>query len=185
MKIKYLPNLLSSLRIILVPFFAHLFMSGRTKSAVVVFLLSGLTDVLDGFIARKFNCISSLGKILDPLADKLTQLTAFVCLYFSELVPVWMPIVYFVKELGTTVGAFLVLKNRRVVVKSNVFGKLATLFVFVFVCVDIVFGKAIPKRVIGAVCTAICIYFVFSCIMYIKTEALPVTAEKTTERAKS
>lgn len=184
MKIKYLPNLLSSVRIILVPLFAHLFMSGRIKSAVVVFLASGLTDVLDGFIARKYNCISSLGKFLDPIADKLTQLTSLVCLYTAGLVPLWMPIVYAVKEIGTGIGAILVLKNRKVIVKSNVFGKLATIFVFAFVCVDIVFGKSIPKTVIDILCTAICLYFVFSCIMYIKTEALATgDGEKKTERA--
>ena len=82
--------------------------------------------MLDGYIARKFGFISNLGKVLDPLADKLTQMCAFICLYITELVPLWMPAVYFVKELSTAIGALFVFRKGKVVVKSHIFGKLAT-----------------------------------------------------------
>ena len=167
MKKKDIPNILSVVRILLVPVFVYLFMSGHKAVAVAVFIFSGFTDVLDGYIARKYNYISNLGKFLDPFADKLTQFTAFICLYLTNLVPLWMPVVYFLKELGTTIGALVVFRNRKKVVKSNIFGKLATFFVFAFVCFDIVFGKAVPELVIDVLCVAICVYFVFACVMYI------------------
>ena len=79
MSVKYLPNILSSLRLCMVPVFVVLFLMGNLIPAVIVFILAGATDVLDGYIARHFNCTSTLGKVLDPLADKLLQLSAFGC----------------------------------------------------------------------------------------------------------
>ena len=172
MKIKYIPNILSAIRLMLVPVFIYLFLAEKTLVAVIVFIFSGITDILDGFIARKFNCSSNLGKVLDPLADKLSQFSAFICLYITELVPLWMPVVYFVKEFGTAIGALFVFKKGKVVVKSHVFGKLATFFVFAFVCVVILFGDRIPHNSIVIACIAICVYFLFSCLMYVNTELL-------------
>lgn len=170
MKLKNIPNLLSALRLLLVPVFVYLFMSDKTAAAVAVFIFSGFTDVLDGYIARKYNCSTNLGKILDPLADKLTQFCAFICLYITELVPLWMPVVYFVKEIATAIGAFFVFKKGNVVVKSHVFGKLATFFVFAFVSVVILFGDRISHKAIVIACIAMCVYFLFSCLMYVNTE---------------
>ena len=81
-----------------------------------------------------------------------------------------MPVLYFIKELGTLIGALVVFRNKKKVVKSNIFGKLATFFVFAFVCVDILFGKDLSKGVVTGLCIAICVYFVFAGIMYIVAE---------------
>ena len=89
---KNIPNILSLIRLLLVPVFVLLFFAEKTFAAAAVFVISGITDVLDGFIARKFGFISNLGKVLDPLADKLTQMSAFVCLYIAKLIPLWMPV---------------------------------------------------------------------------------------------
>ena len=78
---KTVPNLLSALRIVMVPIMAVLFVKGYPLWAVFVLFLSGLSDFVDGKIARRFNQISDLGKILDPLADKLTQITVAVLLF--------------------------------------------------------------------------------------------------------
>ena len=67
------PNALSVLRIIIIPFFAWFFMHDQLAIAVALLVLSGLSDCVDGFIARKLNQVTELGKMLDPLADKLTQ----------------------------------------------------------------------------------------------------------------
>lgn len=83
-ELKNVPNLLSVIRLLLVPLFVFLFMSGYVVPAVVVFVVAGATDVVDGYIARKFDCTSTLGKILDPLADKFLQLSAFVCLWLLQ-----------------------------------------------------------------------------------------------------
>ncbi|MBQ2092705.1 MAG: CDP-alcohol phosphatidyltransferase family protein, partial [Clostridia bacterium] len=80
---KTIPNLLSLIRIILVPFFVYFFVTKRYLIAVIIILISGLSDAFDGKIARHFNQISKLGKLLDPAADKLTQI-AITVVYFNE-----------------------------------------------------------------------------------------------------
>ena len=167
---KNIPNILSLIRLLLVPVFVLLFFAEKTFAAAAVFVISGITDVLDGFIARKFGFISNLGKVLDPLADKLTQMSAFVCLYIAKLIPLWMPVVYFLKELATVIGALLVFRKGKVVVKSHVFGKLATVFVFAFVLTVILFGYKLSQGTIAFICILMCVYFLFSCLMYVNTE---------------
>lgn len=76
-----IPNLLSVIRLALIPLIVWLYIGKQEYSAAVaVILISGATDIIDGFIARKFNMVSDLGKILDPVADKLTQATVILCL---------------------------------------------------------------------------------------------------------
>ena len=77
------PNLLSLIRIILVPVFAVLFYQGHVLWAVFVLFLSGLSDFFDGKIARRFHQVSALGKVLDPVADKITQITIAVMLFLE------------------------------------------------------------------------------------------------------
>ncbi len=170
MRKKDIPNLLSIIRILLVPVFVLLYLNERYAFAVTVFIAAGLTDVVDGYIARKFNYISNLGKILDPTADKLIQQSAFICLAITKTVPIWMPIVYFAKELATLIGALVVFRKARVVVKSNIFGKLATFFVFVFVSTIIALPDFMDYNARSLICLLICFYFVFSCLMYVKLE---------------
>lgn len=69
---KTIPNIISIVRILLIPIFALLFYKGNTFAAVIILAVSGLSDLIDGKIARKYNQVSNLGKILDPVADKLT-----------------------------------------------------------------------------------------------------------------
>ena len=78
-----IPNLLSLIRIILIPVFGVLFYRGEMLWAVIILVLSGLTDFFDGKIARKFNQVSELGKVLDPVADKLTQMTIAIILFLT------------------------------------------------------------------------------------------------------
>lgn len=77
------PNLLSLIRIILIPVFGVLFYHDHVLAAVIVLAVSGLTDLFDGKIARRFNQVSELGKILDPIADKLTQMTIAIVLFLE------------------------------------------------------------------------------------------------------
>ena len=91
------PNLLSLIRIFLIPAFAVLYYKGHIGWAVLMLALSGISDFLDGKIARRFNQVSELGKILDPVADKLTQITIAVMLYLVMLVII---------GFGPEIGAF-------------------------------------------------------------------------------
>ena len=171
-KLKNVPNLLSVIRLLLVPLFVFLFMSGYVVPAIVVFVVAGATDVVDGYIARKFNCTSTLGKVLDPLADKFLQMSAFLCLWLEGYIAWWMPLIYFIKELATALGALFIFRKAKFVVKSNVFGKLATVFVFGAVFVISLFGNVIGEFAVNLICILVALYFVFSCGVYCGEELL-------------
>ena len=123
-----LPNILTILRIILIPGFVAMYFTslpGRFTYSVVILLISGITDVLDGYIARKYHLESKLGAVLDPLADKLMQFTVFICLYLSNMIPGWLVALLLIKELTMGVGTFVLLK-KKIVVQANASGKIAT-----------------------------------------------------------
>ena len=172
MKIKNVPNILSVIRLLLVPLFVYLFLNGYVVPAVIVFVIAGATDVIDGYIARKYNCTSTLGRVLDPLADKCLQLSAFFFLWLEDYILWWMPLIYFIKELATALGALFIFRKSKFVVKSNVFGKLATVFVFGAVFVISLFGDQIGKFGVNAICVAVALYFVFSVGVYCGEELL-------------
>ena len=87
---KHIPNILTIIRFLLIPIIVLYIFSGNFILAFVFFTLSGLTDIADGFIARKFNLISNFGKLMDPLADKLTQISTLASLAFVHIIPIWI-----------------------------------------------------------------------------------------------
>lgn len=140
------PNWLSFARIIMVPIFAYLFLNDGIKNniiwAVFVLALSGLSDFLDGKIARRFNQISNLGKVLDPVADKLTQITIAVLLYIKfsssseSLIKTfsWIFLVFIIKEfIMVLFGGIMIAIGLRPSA-AEIYGKVAT-FVFYFVMI--------------------------------------------------
>lgn len=125
-------NVLTVIRLILVPVFAVVFrMEGEAKViSALIFLLASITDVADGYVARKFNMSTKMGQLLDPLADKLMQLTVIVSLSISGRLPLWFVIVLAAKEVLLIVGCtFLYFK--KTYAKSNAIGKLYTVVLFV------------------------------------------------------
>ena len=140
------PNWLSFARIIMVPIFAYLFLNDGIKNnviwAVFVLALSGLSDFLDGKIARRFNQISDLGKVLDPVADKLAQITIAVLLYIKftssseSLIKTfsWIFLVFIIKEfIMVLFGGIMIAIGLRPSA-AEIYGKAAT-FVFYFVMI--------------------------------------------------
>lgn len=120
-----LPNILTLLRMLMVPAVIVCFATNHPLWALFFFLLASATDVLDGYLARKFNQITNFGKVMDPLADKLMLITTLICLYLTGRIPMWVPIVIGVKECTMiTVAACLYRKD--IILPSNFFGKLAT-----------------------------------------------------------
>ena len=120
-----LPNILTLLRMLMVPAVIVCFAANHPLWALFFFLLASATDVLDGYLARKFNQITNFGKVMDPLADKLMLITTLICLYLTGRIPMWVPIVIGVKECTMiTVAACLYRKD--IILPSNFFGKLAT-----------------------------------------------------------
>ena len=135
MKKDNIPNILTIIRFILIPF---IFVSVITKHflvALIIFTISALTDVLDGFIARKFNYITNIGKLIDPLADKLTQISLLLSLAILGILPWWIFAIVFIKELVLVISASVLYSKDAVVVYSKWYGKLATtLFYLAIVC---------------------------------------------------
>lgn len=118
------PNVLTMLRLVLVPVFVILFAGGHDKAALIVFLVASFTDLVDGYIARRFNQITNFGKLMDPLADKVMVCTALICQGIAGVFPWWAIAVVILKELLMLLGGAVMLKND-VVVYSNMLGKVA------------------------------------------------------------
>ena len=128
-KLMNIPNLLTVLRMLMIPVFAKMYYSDMRAFSMLVFLLASATDLLDGYLARKWNQITSFGKLMDPLADKLMTLTMIFCLMDTGFLPVWVLVVLVCKEVMMVLGGLALLKGvkgQRIVVMANWAGKAAT-----------------------------------------------------------
>ncbi len=131
---KYIPNYLSFLRLLLVPVYLWVFFTLDQKPvAGAILVLCGLTDALDGHLARKNGWVTDLGKLLDPLADKLASLGALVSLSIAGLLPWFVSGLAVLKEVVMILAAAFILKKRKIVVYSVWYGKLATVLFYVTV----------------------------------------------------
>lgn len=137
-----IPNLLSILRIIIIGPFVYYFLKDNYVMAAVMIAISGLSDMFDGYIARKFNQITKLGAMLDPVADKITLGSVVICMCIK--IPVIMPIIIIllVKEILMLLAGLVLLKKHKTPPPSQWYGKVATIVFYISVAV-IVFLKAI------------------------------------------
>lgn len=126
---KHIPNALTILRFILIPFIIVYIVQDKYIEAFIFLTISGLTDILDGTIARKFNFITNFGKLIDPLADKATQISILVTLSLKDIIPMWILIIVFIKEFAMISGASF-LYGKELVVSSKWFGKLSTVLFY-------------------------------------------------------
>lgn len=137
-----IPNALSVLRILLIIPFMALYLAGHEYWAFGVLLLSGATDMLDGFIARRYNQITDCGKLLDPLSDKLTQVSVVVALAcrYKELMP--LALLCLVKEVCQAIGSIILLRRKSKVRGSRWFGKLSTIMFYACMLVMVLWSDA-------------------------------------------
>lgn len=126
---KYIPNILTISRFVLIPFIVISLLSENYILSVILLSISALTDILDGFIARKFGLISNFGKLIDPLADKTTQVSILITLVFQNIIPLWILVVIFVKEILMISGASF-LYGKDLVVSSRWYGKISTIMIY-------------------------------------------------------
>ena len=126
---KHIPNALTILRFILIPFIIFYIVKDKYIEAFIFLTISGLTDVLDGIIARKFNFITNFGKLIDPLADKTTQISILVALALKDIIPMWILVIVFIKEFVMVSGASF-LYGKELVVSSKWYGKLSTVLFY-------------------------------------------------------
>ncbi len=127
-----LANQLTILRIFLIPVFIICLGYNKPICALSIFILAGITDALDGYIARKFNQITTLGKILDPIADKALLVSSFIFIYNSDLLvkfPFWFVVLVISRDIYILSGAALIYYLKGSLdVRPSVFGKATTFF---------------------------------------------------------
>lgn len=129
-----IPNTLTIIRLLLIPGYVYYFfspMENGIRTAIVIFVAAGLTDILDGFIARKYNLVTRLGIVLDPLADKLMLLTVLISITLKNQIPFWIIVVVAIKETLMVMGAITLFNDHDIVVPANKFGKLSTIAFYI------------------------------------------------------
>lgn len=131
-----IPNIISFFRILLIPLFVVAYFAGNSdpkyvQLAILIVVISGISDIVDGFIARHFKMVSDFGKVLDPIADKLTQASVVLCLSIMHPLALFpMFSVLFFKELLTLIVAIHLLSKGTKPISSKWFGKLSTVVIF-------------------------------------------------------
>ncbi len=126
-----IPNIVTAARIIMAPIFIIFLINDQLTSALIVFLVCVASDGVDGMIARLFNQKSKLGSYLDPLADKLLLVTAFVVLAVREYLPAWLTVMVISRDVLILLGVLvLILNGFNVNIKPTVLSKLNTCFQF-------------------------------------------------------
>lgn len=160
-----IPNILSYVRIALVPLIIATFFSNDHRSlSTVLILISGITDCVDGFIARRFNMITDFGKIIDPIADKLTQFTIVFCLGFEHSLLFFLAGLLLFKEFFVGIMGLAVLKRTGIVDGARWYGKLATIMFYLIIMFLLVFT---PSRSVATAVILLCIGFMgLSLVMY-------------------
>lgn len=167
-----IPNLLSLLRIVLIPVFIVLYIRKRSVEATLVLAVSGLTDCVDGFVARHFNQITDLGKVLDPLADKLTQASVAVMLTLQYRQMASLLAVFVIKELLMLLGGFLVLKKGNRPPGAQWWGKLATIIFYAVMTIIVASGSGIlginlSESAIATLISIAAVFMIFSFLNYL------------------
>ncbi len=185
-----IPNAISFTRILLIIPYVIVFLSGNYIPAACILIASGLSDMFDGMIARKFDQISDLGLILDPLADKLTLIAVVVTVSIKipDIVP--LAAVLFLKELLMMIGGFVFIRKNMKMPASKWYGKLATIIFYISATV-LVYINAILKynnKIISFILILITTAsMIFAFIMYIKLftdELHRQSSQKETAQAK-
>lgn len=171
-KILNVPNILTILRIVMLPFVIWRFMNGDRTGALVLYILLALTDLVDGFIARKFNLITNFGKLMDPLADKLALLTMLVLFCIEGTIAPWVVALVVTKELAMVVGGGFAL-TRGIVVHALPIGKAATVvYALSVICLLLEWDKAGKGLLTLAVILMLCAlcYYLFNLVRTLRTQ---------------
>ena len=162
-----LPNLLSLLRLLMIPVILWLYGEKQNYyAATAMIVLSGLTDIADGIIARKWNMVSDLGKILDPIADKLTQATLIYCLVarYDWMFP--LLILFAAKEIIMGISGLVVIKKKDVVNSAQWFGKLATVILYIVMSILFLFPN-VPEAAANGMILVCAAAIVLSLVKYL------------------
>ena len=170
-----IPNLLSLFRLVLIPVYVTIYLNATEGYhyviASAILAVSCLTDMIDGKIARKFNMISTLGKILDPIADKATQFTLIICLTIKHPILWGLVALFLVKETFQLVAGLLTLRKGKMLDGALITGKVCTTILFVSLILLVLMPNLSDKFV--AALTVLCavamgVSFVDYCMQYLR-----------------
>ena len=165
---KQIPNILTLLRFVLIPIIMYYLCIDNYIMTFVFLTVSGITDILDGFIARKFNLITDFGKLIDPLADKATQILTLGTLVLKNIIPIWILGLIIFKEIIMIAGASF-LYGKELVVSSKWYGKLATILIYIaIVCSLIIYQFEISFKFDQYIYYLALLSTFFSLVMYVK-----------------
>ena len=166
--LKYIPNILTVLRFLLIPFILHFLVHDQFILAIIFLTISGITDILDGTIARKFNFITNFGKLIDPLADKITQLSILWMLVSKNIIPLWILVIVLLKEATMVAGASF-LYGKELVVSSKWYGKASTVLFYLAIVLSMIFKDLQIKNGIDLIIYYIAVAMtMFSLVMYFR-----------------
>ena len=160
-----IPNIITSLRLIIIPPFLYSYIfipEYGEKIALALLVFSGVTDMLDGYIARKFNQETKLGALLDPLADKMLLVTVLSVFAIKNKIGQWMLISMVIKEFIMILGAYMLYTDKGDVIEANIFGKVSTIIFYIaslFIMMGVEFGSLIMVVFILFNILSLLIYF--------------------------
>lgn len=149
------PNMLTLLRVIMVPVFMWALLSGFYWVAIIVFVLASFTDQLDGYLARKNNQVTTFGKLMDPLADKILTISALVCLLGigADFINSWVVMIIIARELIVT-GIRQLAMGENMIIAASQWGKAKTvsqMAALIAVMIDLIVPLRIGDSVWGAI----------------------------------
>lgn len=165
-----IPNLLSFFRLALIPVYAYIYLNATQTHQYVlagtIMAVSCLTDMIDGKIARHFNMITTVGKILDPIADKMTQFTLTLCLSLEY--PVLMPVLalFVVKEAFQLIAGVFFLRKGRMLPGALMTGKVCTTVLFISLIALVLFPEMNPA-VVNAIALTDGVFLAISFVSYV------------------
>ncbi|OGX61076.1 MAG: CDP-diacylglycerol--glycerol-3-phosphate 3-phosphatidyltransferase [Paenibacillus sp. RIFOXYA1_FULL_44_5] len=146
------PNTITISRFVLIPAFVIIFFMGYIKTAFVIVMLAGATDILDGYLARRNKQITQLGIMLDPLADKLMMLAVIISLLVTSMISWLAAAAFFFRDVSMILGSAIFHFRGKKTVPANIMGKLTTLLyylAFLFIFFDFRFARSFLWIVIG------------------------------------
>ena len=161
-----IPNLLSLIRLIMIPVYVVIYLNGQYQLAGCIIAASCLTDAADGFIARHFNMISHVGKLLDPIADKLTQFALILCITVTYPAMLLVLVLLVIKELIQGICLLLVMRKGKALKGALIMGKICTAFLFTTLVAMVVYPY-FSKNVVDAIVLVDCIMLVAALVQYL------------------
>ena len=166
-----IPNLLSVFRIALIPVYLHIYLNADSTddytAAAILLAVSCFTDMIDGKIARKFNMITNLGKLLDPVADKLTQLTLMICLSIQHKTMRFLLMVFLIKEFFQFCAMIVSLRHGKALDGALMSGKISTTVLFGSLTI-MVFCPNLEERTVNLLVGVSLVFLMLAFVDYVR-----------------